>query len=72
MTCLFNLQMGEVKGEFLETSGLKRSPVCLEGKKAVLECYRKHPKEPMKCAKEVQAFAECVDKQRSEIVSNRG
>lgn len=64
--------MGEVKGEFIDTSGRSHKPVCSEGKRAVMDCYKRNPKEPMKCAKEVQAFADCVDKHRSDIISNRG
>lgn len=63
--------MNEVKGEIV-TSCKTRGAVCVEGKKAVMQCYKDNPKEPMKCAQAVQAFAECVDKHRSALVANRG
>lgn len=64
--------MNEVKEHFPDTPNGQRKPACQEGKKAVLKCYRQYPTEPMRCAKEVQAFAECVDKHRSAVVANRG
>lgn len=64
--------MKEVKGHFTEMPTGGRNPVCIDGKKAVMECYKKYPNEPMRCAREVQAFAECVDKHRFNLVANRG
>ncbi|GJQ68577.1 hypothetical protein Trydic_g14419 [Trypoxylus dichotomus] len=40
----------------------------LEIRMNVVARHKKHPKEPMKCAKEVQAFTECVDSKRVWIV----
>ncbi|XP_060535118.1 MICOS complex subunit MIC25 [Cylas formicarius] len=42
------------------TQSLKEIP-CLDSKRAVIECYRRYPGEPLRCAKVVQAFQECVD-----------
>lgn len=51
----------------------KKSIPCQESKKLVLQCYKKHPNETMRCAKEVQAFAECVDLKRACVVeANKG
>ncbi|KAF7281155.1 uncharacterized protein LOC143203828 [Rhynchophorus ferrugineus] len=50
--------------------GLKEIP-CLDMKKAVMECYRCNPDEPMRCSKIVQAFQECVDHKRSCLLASR-
>ncbi|XP_018576599.1 MICOS complex subunit mic25-b [Anoplophora glabripennis] len=47
-------------------------PPCQDMKKAVMECYKYYPNEPMRCAKVVQAFQECVDLKRSSVIANRG
>ncbi|KAJ8956023.1 hypothetical protein NQ318_006299 [Aromia moschata] len=68
----------EQKKAVEEVMGTKKStavliqPPCQDTKKAVLECYRHYPNEPMRCAKVVQAFQECVDLKRSCLVANRG
>ncbi|KAJ8924718.1 hypothetical protein NQ315_000870 [Exocentrus adspersus] len=47
-------------------------PPCQTSQKAVLECYKHYPNEPMRCAEVVQAFQECVDTKRSSVIANRG
>ncbi|XP_050301378.1 uncharacterized protein LOC126739647 [Anthonomus grandis grandis] len=49
---------------------LKEIP-CLESKKAVMKCYRENCDQPMKCAKIVQAFQECVDYKRTCLLASR-
>nr|CAH7741923.1 unnamed protein product [Callosobruchus chinensis] len=67
----------ETKKAIEELAG-KRTPVakkieppCLDSKKAVMECYACYPNEPMRCAKVVQAFQQCVDHKRSQIIAGR-
>ncbi|XP_030766020.1 uncharacterized protein LOC115890050 [Sitophilus oryzae] len=52
------------------TQVLKEIP-CLESKRAVMECYKCYPNEPMRCAKIVQAFQECVDHKRNCLLASR-
>ncbi|KAG5898406.1 hypothetical protein JTB14_030384 [Gonioctena quinquepunctata] len=47
-------------------------PPCKDSERAVMECYKCYPDEPMRCAKIVQAFQECVDMKRSCLLANRG
>ncbi|XP_044254526.1 MICOS complex subunit MIC25 isoform X2 [Tribolium madens] len=47
-------------------------PPCQDAKEAVMRCYREHANEPMKCAKIVQAFQQCVDSKRASLIANRG
>lgn len=44
---------------------------CCTKREAVLACYKKYPNEPMRCAKEVAAFTECVDTTRAAVVDTR-
>lgn len=46
---------------------LQRSPICTDIQAKVLECYRKNTKQPLKCAKEVEEFVQCV--QAARVVS---
>ncbi|RZC36666.1 uncharacterized protein BDFB_003076 [Asbolus verrucosus] len=50
----------------------KALPPCQDSKKAVMKCYIENPHEPMKCAKVVQAFQQCVDTKRASLIANRG
>lgn len=42
----------------------KSSTSCSAGKKKVLECYKKNPKQILLCAGEVNEFANCVHNER--------
>ncbi|KAI4470501.1 coiled-coil-helix-coiled-coil-helix domain containing 6 [Holotrichia oblita] len=42
--------------------------LCTNVKKNVVDCYKMYSREPMRCAKEVQAFTACVDSNRITIV----
>ncbi|XP_022915729.1 MICOS complex subunit Mic19 [Onthophagus taurus] len=44
---------------------------CIMNRKKVMECYQQYPNEPMRCAKEVQAFAACVDMKSIKVVENK-
>uniref|UniRef100_A0A6P7F386 Uncharacterized protein LOC114325890 n=1 Tax=Diabrotica virgifera virgifera TaxID=50390 RepID=A0A6P7F386_DIAVI len=46
-------------------------PPCKDTERAVMECYKCNPHEPMKCARVVQAFQECVDLKRNCLLANR-
>jgi len=66
----------------LETYGDKKSKLestsrshsntdnCFANRKTIIECYKKHPNEPMRCAQEVAKFAECVEQRRAEMFGN--
>ncbi|CAG9826680.1 unnamed protein product [Diabrotica balteata] len=49
----------------------KNLPPCKDTERAVMECYKCNPNEPMKCARVVQAFQECVDLKRNCLLANR-
>ncbi|KAK1273303.1 hypothetical protein QJS04_geneDACA012346 [Acorus gramineus] len=40
---------------------------CLSEKDACLDCYKRHAKDPLKCASVVNAFSECAHKARQEV-----
>lgn len=65
------LQKEELRSPKLEDSPSKYFPPCYDNKKAVVDCYKRFPNEPMRCAKEVQEFAKCVDTKRSSIIDSR-
>lgn len=76
ITCVSNIYVFYVQKEELHSSKIEESPSkyfppCYDNKKAVVECYKKFPNEPMRCAKEVEAFAKCVDAKRSNIIDSR-
>ncbi|CAH1102170.1 unnamed protein product [Psylliodes chrysocephalus] len=50
----------------------RKLPPCKETEHAVKECYLEYPREPMRCAKVVQAFQECVDLKRNTLLLSRG
>lgn len=64
----YSFQINEVNSEFNHIRTAPRGPVCSDSKKAVVECYKKYPNQPMMCEKAVQQFAECVDKHRTSIM----
>lgn len=71
------LQMSEMRETLMEGKGGKApgrgEAPCADGKRAVLDCYMSHSGSPMHCARQVQAFADCVDKHRANTVeANRG
>ncbi|KAF5305848.1 hypothetical protein FQR65_LT07587 [Abscondita terminalis] len=47
------------------------SPPCQISKKKALDCYKEYSKQPLKCTKEVQAFCDCVDLQRSLLIGSK-
>ncbi|KRT81392.1 hypothetical protein AMK59_4952, partial [Oryctes borbonicus] len=60
----FKKAMDELEVKKIRQPGAKCPVPCISMRKNVAACYKKHPNEPMKCAKEVQAFTECVDSKR--------
>lgn len=43
---------------------LEQSQICTESQAKVLECYKQHKKQPLKCAREVKEFVDCVQETR--------
>lgn len=67
--CNFLLQLQEFQGKRNNVKLIQQP--CLDNKKAVIECYQCYPDEPMRCAKLVQAFQECVDLKRACLMQNK-
>ncbi|CAH1169648.1 unnamed protein product, partial [Phaedon cochleariae] len=67
----YNKAVEEFKVQKNQVSGIKL-PACKESEQAVMECYQCYPNEPMRCAKVVQAFQECVDMKRTCLLASRG
>ncbi|XP_066990324.1 fibrous sheath CABYR-binding protein-like isoform X1 [Macrobrachium rosenbergii] len=55
----------EVEGLFMKASC---SPVCQNHQDAVMHCYQDHPRQSLRCAREVEQFAQCVDLSRLQSV----
>ncbi|XP_068205024.1 amyloid beta A4 precursor protein-binding family B member 1-interacting protein-like isoform X2 [Palaemon carinicauda] len=55
----------EVEGLFLKASC---SPVCQNKQESVMHCYQDHPRQSLRCAREVEQFAQCVDLSRLQSV----
>lgn len=70
LNIIFWFQLEEFQGKKTETVKMKQPP-CQDNKKAVMECYQSYPTEPMKCAKLVQAFQECVDLKRACLMQSK-
>lgn len=68
----FSLREKEIQQEFDKSvevvpqkiRPLEQSQVCTESQSKVLECYKLHKKQPLKCAKEVKEFVDCVQETR--------
>lgn len=69
---LLQLQESNVKKDEENKKMTDDLTACCDNRKAVVDCYRKYPNEPMRCAKEVLAFTQCVDFKRSVLMENRG
>ncbi|KAJ8929265.1 hypothetical protein NQ314_018058 [Rhamnusium bicolor] len=67
----YNKACDQVQGNKMSTA-VESKPPCQDTKRAVMECYKHYPNEPMRCAKVVQAFQECVDLKRTHLIANRG
>ncbi|XP_042208358.1 vegetative cell wall protein gp1-like [Homarus americanus] len=44
------------------------SPICQNHQEAVMNCYQDHPRQSLRCAKEVENFTQCVDLSRLQSV----
>ena len=40
------------------------TPVCQDHQEAVMTCYQDHPRQALRCARQVEDFARCVDLSR--------
>lgn len=62
----------EVEELFSRLPAKREQPPCANAGQHVKSCYQKNPGEVLKCAKEVEAFAACVDMKRiSRLVSRQ-
>ncbi|KAK3857478.1 hypothetical protein Pcinc_036269, partial [Petrolisthes cinctipes] len=44
------------------------SPVCQDQQDSVMHCYQDHPRQALRCSKEVDSFTQCVDLARLQSV----
>lgn len=61
----------EVEELFSRLPAKREQPPCTTAGQYVKECYQKNPREVLKCAKEVEAFAACVDMKRVNLLDSR-
>lgn len=58
----------EVNGAIKEVEKLfvkaSCTPVCQDHQEAVMTCYQDHPRQALRCARQVDDFARCVDLSR--------
>jgi len=64
----FNRNIDEVNKKMRP---LQQAPICGEMQSKVLECYRLNKQKPLKCAKEVQDFVDCVQSVRLHLMQNK-
>lgn len=62
------LSEDEVNGAIKEVEKLfvkaSCTPVCQDHQEAVMTCYQDHPRQALRCARQVDDFARCVDLSR--------
>jgi coiled-coil-helix-coiled-coil-helix domain-containing protein 3 len=61
----------EVEELFSRLPAKREQPPCTIAGQFVKECYQQNPREVLKCAKEVEAFAACVDMKRVNLLDSR-
>lgn len=61
----------EVEDLFSRLPAKREQPPCSNAGQFVKNCYQQNPREVLKCAKEVEAFATCVDRKRVNILDSR-
>lgn len=61
----------EVEELFSRLPAKREQPPCANAGEYVKSCYQKNPGEILKCAKEVEAFAACVDMKRINRLDSR-
>jgi hypothetical protein len=61
----------EVEELFSRLPGKSEQPPCANAGQDVKSCYQKNPGKILKCAKEVEAFAACVDMKRINRLDSR-
>lgn len=72
MLSKFSKREKELKDEFnhsvqeleCKIKPLQQSPICHDKQSKVLECYKLHKQQPLKCSQEVKDFAQCVQSAR--------
>ncbi|KAK7070580.1 hypothetical protein SK128_007741 [Halocaridina rubra] len=55
----------EVESLFMKASC---TPVCQNQQEAVMNCYQDHPRQSLRCAREVEHFTQCVDLSRLQSI----
>ena len=61
----------EVEELFSRLPSKEEQPPCAHAGQYVKKCYQQNPKEVLKCAREVEAFAACVDMKRVNLLDSR-
>ncbi|PSN50453.1 hypothetical protein C0J52_04964 [Blattella germanica] len=61
----------EVEELFAKLPSKEQQPPCSYAGQYVKKCYQQNPKEVLKCAREVEAFAACVDMKRVNLLHCR-
>ncbi|KAJ9584473.1 hypothetical protein L9F63_021167 [Diploptera punctata] len=61
----------EVEELFARLPSKEEQPPCSYAGQYVMKCYQQNPKEVLKCAREVEAFAACVDMKRVNLLHSR-
>jgi len=60
-----NSALNEVESLFMKATC---TPVCQNQQEAVMGCYLDHPRQSLRCAREVAQFTQCVDLTRLQSV----
>lgn len=63
--------VADVKKRFATSAVQQQLPPCQDLKAKVIACYRKHPQETLRCAEDVQQFADCVNLHRIQLLQQR-
>jgi coiled-coil-helix-coiled-coil-helix domain-containing protein 3 len=61
----------EIEELFSRLPAKLQQPPCTNAGQHVKNCYQQNPREVLKCAKEVEAFAACVDMNRVNLLDSR-
>lgn len=56
--------MGDIKKRFAQETIASQKAPCQDLKLKVVDCYKKHPTETLKCSAEVKDFLDCVNTSR--------
>lgn len=51
-------------------NGSSEEALCVSNTQRVVACYKMYPKETIRCAKEVEDFAQCVNSKHMKMIKN--